>query len=163
MRSRKFLFYSVRMGKRLPDIKYCEVPPAVVWGKPVAPRAHSRSGDGAARPRPYHAPLVHWAGIPVQTAFLAICHLGSSCTHRIRPGRAIKHADTDRVVSARSTSQSEPSAASHPPRNSLAIRRPRDDPRSAATSVDTNIIYFSVPVTHSAQITYHASTHPPPP
>ena len=26
MRSRKFLSYGVRMGKRLPDIKYCEVP-----------------------------------------------------------------------------------------------------------------------------------------
>ena len=25
MRSRKFLFYGVRMGKPLPDIKYCEV------------------------------------------------------------------------------------------------------------------------------------------
>jgi len=89
--------------------------------------------------------------------------LGSSCTHRIRPGRAMRHAYTDRVVSAWSTSQSKPSAASLPPRNSLAIRRPRDDPRSAATSVDTNMTYFSVPVTHFAQITYHANTHPPPP
>jgi hypothetical protein len=38
-----------RSGRSLPAS-----PPTVIWGKPVAPRAHSRSGDGAARLPSYH-------------------------------------------------------------------------------------------------------------
>ena len=57
----------------------------------------------------------------------------------------------------------EASAASRPPRNFLAIRRSRINPRAVATSVHTNIKYFSIPVTHSAQITYYPNTHPPSP
>src|ERR1019366_7031975 len=48
MSSRKFLFYSVRMGKRLPDIKYCEVPSALS-GVPrleVPRRTEQGSGRG---------------------------------------------------------------------------------------------------------------------
>src|ERR1022692_2202034 len=43
----------------------------------------------------------------------------------------------------------------------LAIRRSRNDPRAVATSVHTNIKYFSAPVTRSSQITYYPNTHPP--
>ena len=45
----------------------------------------------------------------------------------------------------------------------LATRRSRNDPRAVATSVHTNIKYFSVPVTRSSQITYHPNTYPPSP
>src|ERR1039457_1340103 len=99
-----------------------------------------------------------WCEIPIRPANAReVLIWEAHALHRIRPGRAMKHSDTDRVVSALHKSFREPSAASLPPRNSLAIRRPRNHPRAAATSGDTNIIYFSAPVTHSAQLTYHAN------
>ena len=90
--------------------------------------------------------------------------LGSSRTCRIRL-RASHDArgHYSGSLAAVPNSIREASAATRPPRNFLAICRSRNDPRAFATSVHTNIKYFSIPVTHSAQITYHTNTHPPSP